>query len=419
MKERFNARQWEGIHPSFGPRVGAWVVIAILSQAGVAAAMTGADAVPASTPAEAAIVEPTPEASDTDAQARKPAFEPSFRLESELIGGFGFDTKRSHSEFELDRAELGLRFDVNRYAGAEIRIEAFRSAAPGSLLGLDGNSLALRIKRAQGVVGFELEHFRLQGRLGVTQDLWVETLEGQYDFRGMSPLMAEWSGFYDTSDVGGSVRLTSGGSWLGGDALQLGVSLTNGEGRRESERNSGKDLSVVASVQPVVTHWLGAPLRVGVHAMVRDGSLGVGNAKDHRRAVSLTVNHPRVEAGWEWSKAIGFLGDSTRNASGHGVWAGGQIIESWLGLSARYDRLRPDHRVDDQVKSQWQAALFTDLGTRLPQANASGGRVRIFAGLQSLRHDAMVSPAPGVVGAGDELRLMIWIAANGGVHLPF
>lgn len=360
-----------------------------------------------------------PEAPEFGSYRRGIGFEPVFRIDAELIGGLWYNPDESYSAFDLQRGELGVRFDANRFAGAEIRIESFRSAAPGSVLGLDGDSLALRIKRAQGMVRYDSPWVNVEARIGVTQDLWIESLEGHYDFRGMAPLMAEWSGFYDTSDVGAAVVVSTGEQLLGGDAIRLGLSFTNGEGRRESERNSGKDFSAVLTVQPVVAQLLGQPLRLGLHAMWRDGSLGAGSAKDHRRAVGLSVNHARFELGWEWAKAVGFEGDSFRDASGHGIWGGGQFIESWLGASFRYDRMQTDLALDDNIRSQWMVALFSDFGTKLPTSHQSGGRVRIYAGVQQLKHEANASPVPGVVNAGDELRVMVWINANGGLRLPF
>lgn len=354
-----------------------------------------------------------------EAPMRRRAFEPKFAIDAELIGGLWMNPKESYSAFDLQRGELGVRFDANAYAGAELRIESFRSATPGSLVGLDGDSLALRVKRAQGVLRFENDVIRIQARLGITQDLWVEAVEATYDYRGLSPLFSESSGFFDTSDAGASLVVTSPDSLLGGNAFRLAASFTNGEGRNESERNAGKNFSMVASIQPVVAQVLNAPLRVGIHGMFRDGSLGSGSAANHRRAFAATVHHPRFELGWEWSKALGLDGDSDRDAAGHGVWAGGQIVDRWLGASARLDRLKRDLRLDSAKETQWTMALFSDFGTALPDADRSGGRVRLYAALQGTQQDALVAPIPGVSGVGDEFRVMFWVAVNGSATFPF
>ena len=63
-----------------------------------------------------------------------------------------FDTvidARSEGEFALDRSELGtnLWYRPSKWldAGATLRIKAIRSAGPQSLIGIDGDSLLIRL----------------------------------------------------------------------------------------------------------------------------------------------------------------------------------------------------------------------------------------------------------------------------------
>lgn len=344
-------------------------------------------------------------------------FRPSLTLEAEVFGGLAVSTKESYSEFEVHRGEIGLRAEPTKYAGVELRLESFRSATPGSLLGVDGNSMTVRVKRAQGYAHADVGPMNVEVRLGMIQDLWIETLESQYDFRGLAPLLAEAGDFYDTSDAGASVVLRGPAQFLGGDAFRLALSFTNGEGRRETERNSGKNVSAVLSIQPVVAQLWNAPLRLGIHATLRDGSIGAGSARNHRRAVALTVHHDRFEAGFEWAKALGYRGQGNVDASGVGVWAGGQAIPGWLGAVVRYDSLNPDLSANDVGRSSLSAALFTDLGLSAQRDATVFGRVRFYVGVQSLRHENNAAPVVGAPHAGDETRVLFWVASTGGATL--
>lgn len=362
----------------------------------------------------------TPEVEVASAPApsvEPPTFRPWARVEAELIGGMMVDPSESFSSFDIERAELGLRAEPIAWAGAELRLEGARTATGSSLLGVDGNSMVIRVKRAQAYVHGELGPVALEARAGMIQDLWIEALETQTSLRGFSPLMAESGDFFDTSDAGGSVVVATGAHLLGGDAFRLALSLTNGEGRRDTERNSGKNFSAVLSVQPVVAQIAGAPLRVGLHGALRDGSVGTLAARNHRQAFALTANHERFEAGVEWTRAAGYDGDSDVVAKGVGAWAMGQLIPTWLGVALRYDRINTNVAVDEAQRQSIQAAVFTDVGLRAQRDATVSGSLRVFLGVESLQHGANAGAIPGAPDASDAFRVNFWVASKGALFV--
>lgn len=337
---------------------------------------------------------------------------PSLTVEAEVFGGLGVVPDADFSEFDVHRVELGATGRAG-IGGAEVRVEAIRTAVGDSLLGLDGNSLALRVKRAFGFAEGMLGPVHLEGRLGLIADPWIEALESHYDFRGLAPLTSESGHFFDTSDAGLGLVITGPSTGRLARALRLSVAFTNGEGRNETERNAGKNTTLVLSLQPEVATLLGAPLHVGAHFVFRDGSAGTGEARNNRLGVGVTARHPRAELGLEWIQAEGYGGLGTRNASGLGVWAGGQILPTWLGAVVRYETINPDTDLDDTSRSTLSAALFTDLGTALDHGpEATTGRLRLHAGLQQVQFQDNAGPVPGHPEAANETRLLLWVAGT-------
>lgn len=342
-----------------------------------------------------------------------------FILEGQLFAGFEAMPERSYNEFDLRRAELAMHVNPTENFGALIRIEAIRSATPESLLGVDGNSLLVRVKHAYGHAQTQLGPIYGELRLGMIPDAWIEALERNYDFRGLSPTLSEGGLFFDTSDLGGGLVLsTRGRGFFSKDAIRLSIAATNGEGRNEIERNRGKNITTALSVQPVVANFLGGDFRVGLHGFYRYGSLGVGAARDDRGGLGFSARHHRFELGAEWIRAAGYLGQSERRASGRGVWLGGSAIEGWLGGAFRFDSLDPDRDLEDVSRRTITIAAMTDFGRKPPEDSPFFGRVRLYVGAQIVKNDVNAGPIAGTPEAANETRLLIWLASRGGVSLP-
>lgn len=342
-----------------------------------------------------------------------------FILEGQLFAGFEASPARSYNQFDLRRAEIAMRLNPTEHVGAVIRIEAVRSATPESLLGVDGNSLLVRVKHAYGHAQTQLGPIHGEVRLGMIPDAWIEALERNYDFRGLSPTLSEGGLFFDTSDLGGGLVLsTRGEGFFSKDAIRLSVAATNGEGRNEIERNRGKNVTAALSVQPVVANFLGSDFRVGLHGFYRYGSLGVGAARNDRGGLGFSARHDRFELGGEWIRAMGYLGQSERNASGLGAWLGGSVIDGWLGGALRFDTLNPDRALVDVSRRTITFAALTDFGRKPAEDSPFFGRVRLYVGAQIVTNDELAGPIAGTPEAANETRILVWLASRGGVSLP-
>lgn len=216
-------------------------------------------------------------------------------LELELFGDAAYESPSSGTSFDelrLDRAEVGAALRMSTHTGAELRLETVRSAAQGGTLGIDGDSLVVRIKRAQIYGDYESDQLRLDGALGMTPDAWIASLEDGYTLRPLSATGSERLLGWPTSDLAALGRVAYG-------PARLSISIGNGEGQRYPERNTGKTTTAVIEVVPLTTP------RLRVAAMARDGSIGPALARDHRFGAAATITVPIASAGAELVRALG------------------------------------------------------------------------------------------------------------------
>jgi hypothetical protein len=201
------------------------------------------------------------------------------------------------AQFRLDRGELGTTFRYNSHAGAELRLETLRSAAEGGALGIAGDSLVVRPKRAQVFADFDASKVAVHVALGVTPDPWLAVLEEDYPLRPLSPTASERFLGWPTSDLAALVRVDSG-------PVRLSISVGNGEGLSYPERNNGKTTTAVAEVVPF--HLVLQRLRFMV--MGKNGSVGPGLVRDHRVGGGATFYNDFLSIGSELVRAWG-VGD--------------------------------------------------------------------------------------------------------------
>jgi hypothetical protein len=288
--------------------------------------------------------------------------------------------------------------------GLLINLEAVRSAGPDSLFGVAGDSLIIRAKHAFAFSQQDLGFGQLTLQMGLVPDPWTQSLEGQYDLRGAAPTLAERAGFFDTSDLGATAQLEALEGRLG-----LRLAYLNGEGRNQLEQNAGKNLTVVLSGTPLLLE-LGGLLQVNLHAGYRDGSLGAGRAKNHRIFAALTALHPRARGGVEWSEALGYRGRGEVQARLLGAWASGAVLDPYLGLYARYDRVWTDTAVSGAHQQRIEAGLYSDA---LAQAPASALRLRLYVGYARETFGAAAGPLPGAPALADNHSVRVVVEALG------
>lgn len=341
------------------------------------------------------------------AAAESSVADPALELRAQSFGGWEDRLYQgdTFNEFDLSRAELGTTVRWPDVGGVRLTIEGVRSAGPDSLLGVDGDSIVLRVKHAYGFGEPELGPGRLLLQAGMVEDPWIAALERDFDLRGHGPTSSERTGLFDTSDLGATV----GYDLLDGIAV-VRVSMTNGEGRNEIELNRGKNTTVVASTTPVRFDVLGDEARASIHGGFRDGSLGVARARNHRAFGALTLSHPRGEVGIEFVRALGVPANAAIEAQVLGAWLRAEPIERWLGVLLRFERYDADLDQSDDATTRLQAAVYSDL---LRGRHDRHSRVRLFAGWDWVAPDANAPGVPGVPGATEYHAIRLTLEATG------
>jgi hypothetical protein len=214
------------------------------------------------------------------------------------------------SQIRLDRGEVGATVGLGPQAGAELRLETVRSAAEGGVLGIDGDSLVVRIKRAQVFGHYDVGDVHLVGALGFTPDAWIASLEQDYTLRPLSPTASERLLDWAPSDLALFAAAELG-------PARLSVTFGNGEGLRYPERNTGKTTTAVLEVDPYVD----GTTRVRLLAMGKDGSLGPASVRDQRVGGGATFASDPASAGVELVRAYGIAEVGTADGTVVGGWA--------------------------------------------------------------------------------------------------
>lgn len=306
-----------------------------------------------------------------------------------------FTAAGDFQEITLDRAQLGGCLVHDSGAGLLLGVEAVRSAAPGSLIGVDGDSIVVRLRYALASFDRAMGPGRLTVRAGLVPDPWLETVERRFDLRRVGPTTSE--SFFEPSDLGATVRYA-----ILDERLALTVAYLNGEGAREVEQNTGKNLTAVLGADVLVLELPAGPLTVGVHGALRDGSLGVGEARNHRVAAAITAVHPRASAGVEVVGALGYAGRGERAALGVGGWIAGTILDPWVGLSARVESLNADLDADGAAVLTTTLGLYGDV-----TSVAEPLRLRLHLLWQHTSAGAAAPPLPGADLDSDRLSVVI------------
>ena len=337
-------------------------------------------------------------------------------LDSEVFTGFRHSALaggRKLSEFALDRGELGTQLWWRPHwrvdTGVALRVEAVRSAGPQSLIGVDGNSLILRLAQAYGHAAVHLGPIDLGVRFGQVPERWIEQLEKGYDTRGADPLGSDRVVMFDRADLGATLTLSG---WKG--RFDVDASFTNGEGRAQLELNQGKNTTIIATARPWRTRHARGPIALAVHGMYRDGSYGVPVAgapgRNHRAGAALTFQSPWAFAGVEYVRAFGFNARPELVSDVIGAWASAYAYQPWVGLMAKYDHVRQDVASAGTQVHVVSAALFSDV---FGYSFRNRRRVRLYAGYQYEGYGPNAGPVPGAPEAANTHRFMLQLTAQG------
>jgi hypothetical protein len=237
-------------------------------------------------------------------------------LEMFGTGAYVDSTGPAFCEFRLDRGEAGAVIGLGPYLGTELRLESIRSAENGGELGIAGDSIVVRVKRAQVFGDLDVaipdspSSLVVHGALGITPDPWITALETDYPLRPLSATASERVLGWPTSDLAALGRVAYG-------PVRVSVSFGNGEGLDYPERNNGKTTTVVAEAVP-----LDVPVaRVRLAGVARDGSVGPARVRDRRFGGAATLWTPMIGAGVEAVQAYGIADRGDLEALALSGWA--------------------------------------------------------------------------------------------------
>lgn len=295
--------------------------------------------------------------------------------------------------FSLPRARIAGGLAYGSLAAARVEVTAVRSGGAAGYIGVDGEALVPEVQIAEARVAWPA--WGLAGGAGVVDDPWVVSGDAAQGLRDVAPGFGEGAGWMDRSDVG---------AWIGWGAprrlVSARVDLSAGEGARFRERNEGKNVAATVTIRPLQST---EDLAVTVYG--RDGSRGLGLARDHR--VGLRVSG--APGGWTWGAeglaAWGVGGDADRQPVAASVWflarpAGPLLVYGRLDLAS--EALGEP----DAGSTAWFAGAGLDLG-------GDARPVRILVGYQGTRVDDGVAAVSGAADLEDADVVLLQV----GVHL--
>ncbi|MBX3264864.1 MAG: hypothetical protein KF782_34650, partial [Labilithrix sp.] len=270
--------------------------------------------------------------------------------------------------FDVPRAHAALEGELEAARGRVV-LEATRSASEGSLLGVAGDSLVLRLREAYGAYRVVAP---LELSAGVVPTLTVPNLDGTWMLRPVAPSALEANALMSPADLGAKARvdLPRGYGWLAAAAY-------NGDGYTNRELNRGKTFEGAAEVHPLPS---GALRPLGVFGSYVAGSTGTSLARADRLTGGLVWQGARVRGGAYFTYAWGVAQLGTQRAMLASAFVRVEPVPRLL-LGARADHVVRDAAVspNDALTTVWgsvgyRVALpvesFLALTRSLPTARA-------------------------------------------------
>lgn len=300
-----------------------------------------------------------------------------------------FAEANDQNTFVLDRGEIGACLGFQGMGGFQLKLDAIRSASPGSAAGIQGESFVVRVKEAFAFTRHALGPGHLSLALGMIRDPVLSEIDAIYPLSGLIRPLAERSGLQSVSELGivASYALNS-------ELLALTVAVTNGEGAAYREQNQAKNLIAVLKSQPLALPLGEAILALKLHVGYQLGAVGVAEVKDSRVFGGFGVNYGSIDVGGELSYAMGHQGRGEIKALAMGFWAAGKVIDPYLGLLLRYDHWNPNLDGSGLSEQTILAGVYSDL------AEMAAGRLRSYL---AYRYEAFGNNVGPVAGSGSKL----------------
>lgn len=241
------------------------------------------------------------------------------------------DTDLAH-DFDVPRTHASLTADYE-HARARIVLEAVRSASEGSLLGVAGDSLVLRLREAWG--GWRSP--RVDVRAGVVPTLMLPEIESTWGLRAVSPTPLESARLVSPADLGVTARVA-----LPAGLGAVAFAAYNGEGYARRDFNRSKSVEAMVIVRPSPTGVL-SPLCFAASYIA--GTSGAGDVRADRVIAAALWRGARVRGGASFTYAWGVDDRGDRNAWLVEGFVAAEPIGPLL-LGARVTRWQRDLDVD-------------------------------------------------------------------------
>lgn len=294
------------------PAIAQCVLCAVLASLGLygrpAATQTGSTAAaPAHTHTAPAPDETAPAAPRPAPSAPAPTVQTRFAPDAQLFAGYRAlsGAQDWHHAFVLERALLGVKAEATHAdaaAGLHVQVEAVRSTQGGALIGIAGDSLLLRVRRAEATAA---PVPWLTVAAGVVRLPDLAMLQHAYGMRALSAMALEAEGVLLPADLGLRAALTL--PWQLGT---LHVTARNGQGFDMREQNRGKTTRFTLALQPLA-RTASARWAQAVRALVSYelGSLGPASIRADRALASVLYMQPTLafglSAGWAQGSPLG------------------------------------------------------------------------------------------------------------------
>jgi len=365
------------------------VRIAVAAFVGLAASAATARAQQPTTADSPQAVTPDTFAGETVGDVRAPiargnipfAFEPGVQLFGEYRLTLPKGADYFH-EFDVPRAWAWMSFRASDVVG-RVLLEATRAGGEGSLIGVGGDSLVLRLREAWAGYRFaDLVELRI-GVVPLPTNMMLTAIWGN---RALAPIGLRQLGPYvliQPSDLGATARLDIPGEW--GTVV---AALTNGEGYAARELNRGKTFELAAQLQPLAPFRALRPLTLTL--AFQNGSTGTGSARANRWVGGLAWADPRWGVGVESAWILGLEDRGDREAVLLEAWGRVEPIDVFpLLLAARFSYLRADTQDGATMSS---LVTFTGaIGVRV------AAPLRVFVAVDTrLADDVFASAVPGL-----------------------
>lgn len=325
----------------------------------------------------------------------KPVWEPTARVAASYVDDRTGSLDRSG--FALTRGEFGTRVTDEGWCLAASG-EFVRSAQPGSLMGIAGNSLFLRPRELRvtseqtagdwfwrvsgGLLRSELRESGENDPLAIVERDILERLVGD-----------------DPADIGVAASV----GWKG--VANLGVAVRNGEGARDVERNEERNLSTTMEVRPLGAEGLGGWLPV-LEGAVTVGTAGVASQETVRREVALVIAHRAFRVSARYGEADGASPSEEAEIGWMRVTGETSPLAAGLSALALWEVARPDRKVEGSARR-------VGLGVRWSPERAMLGQTVMVWGERDATDDS-VAPVPGIAAAATGFRFL----ANLSMALP-